>query len=955
MVLYPAINSYSQTQILIQAETADTIKTGSIDNNDQGFTGTGFVNLDNALGTYAVWMINLPSAGTYNVTVRYANGSTDRTMNIYVNHVLKKTNFNFTSTGSWTTWKEVSFQLDFARGLNHLKFSGSNPNSGPSLDYISITSNDTPPVSQVDWSVEMANMIINTRSTSMNWDYTVGLLLEGVLRVYKRTNDTRYLNFIKEWAQNHISSDGSIDKNLNSLDNMMPGFTIMHLYRETGIERFKLAADKIKERLKNTYPRTPDGCYWHMDDLNGELWLDGLYMGMPFLATYGKMIGDQSYAYQEAIKQFKLHINYLTDSNTGLLLHAFDYDGSAAWALPPNKRSPHAWGRAIGWVVMGLSEVLDIIPEGFSQRNEIVEQYKSVLKALAKYQDPATGLWYQVVDHQNDAGNWRETSCSMMFVYSLDRAIQKGFLDASYQKYVTLGYNGVLTKISQDANKMVYLKDICGGTGVSADIQYYFNRPRNTNDNHGLGTFLIMNELVKYDNLPWIGGSPVPMLSAEPSSITLAASSGATGTINITSNTGWTASDNADWLSLSKSSGTGNGTVTVTTSSANSSAGTRSANVTFSATGVNSVTVTVTQAAAGPTLAVTPSTINVAASSGATGTFNITSNTGWNVSDNADWLSLSSSSGTGNGTITVTTSSANSSAGARSANVTFSATGVSSVTVTVTQAGTGPTLAVTPSSINVAATSGATGTINITSNTGWNASDNADWLSLSASSGTGNGTVTVTTASANSSAGTRSANVTFSATGVSSVTVTVTQAGTGPTLAVTPSSINVAASSGATGTINIASNTGWNASDNADWLNLSASSGTGNGTVTVTTSSANSSENTRSASVTFSATGVNPVVVSVIQSAAIPTSIYEITSPGIKIYPNPVSGILTIEYKGDDVISLKIISAGGSVISTEKATGPVQQLDFSGYGYGLYILEFMKEDGNIVRRKILKH
>jgi unsaturated rhamnogalacturonyl hydrolase len=381
-------------------------------------------------------------------------------------------------------------------------FSFAELNTQGQLNVISSSAADT------DWSVLMADMIVNTRSTHMNWDYTVGLLLEGVLRVYKRTNDPKYLNFIKEWALYHISSDGTIDAQLNSLDNMMPGFTILHLYRETGIERFRLAATKIKDRLKNTYPRTPDGSFWHMTDLEGELWLDGLYMGMPFLVTYGSTIGDATYTYTEAIRQFRSHINYLKDNETGLLLHAYDYDGSASWSVPPLKRSPYAWGRAIGWVTMGLSEVLDIIPEGFPDRDIILRQYQDLLKSLVKYQDPKTGLWYQVVDRTSDPRNWLETSCSMMFVFSLQRAIQKGFLDASYQKYVTLGYNGILTKISRNADNTVSLVDICGGTGVSADINYYFNRPRVTNDNHGLGTFMIMNELVKYNNLPWIVSGP---------------------------------------------------------------------------------------------------------------------------------------------------------------------------------------------------------------------------------------------------------------------------------------------------------------------------------------------------------------------------------------------------------------------------------------------------------------
>jgi unsaturated rhamnogalacturonyl hydrolase len=364
-------------------------------------------------------------------------------------------------------------------------------------------------IEEIDWSVEVANMIINTRSTHMNWDYTVGLLLEGVLRVYERTGDQRYLNFINEWAQYHITDDGTImadastEIEINSLDNIMPGFTILHLYKETGNERFKLAADRLRARF-DTYPRNPDGCFWHMTDLNGELWLDGLYMGMPFLTTYGKMFDDEDYAYSEAIHQFKLHIDYLMDKETGLLLHAYDYDGSEPWALPPYNRSPYAWGRAIGWVMMGLTEILDIIPENFPQRDSIVAQYKTVLRSLATYQDPGTGLWYQVIDHQNDPGNWLETSCSMMYVYSMSRAIKKGFLEESYKSNVESGYMGVLTKISEDESNMVYLKDISEGTGVSSDIQYYFDRARNTNDNHGLGTFLIMNELLAYNNLPWL-------------------------------------------------------------------------------------------------------------------------------------------------------------------------------------------------------------------------------------------------------------------------------------------------------------------------------------------------------------------------------------------------------------------------------------------------------------------
>jgi len=167
--------------------------------------------------------------------------------------------------------------------------------------------------------------------------------------------------------------------------------------------------------------------------------------------------------------------------------------------------------------------------------------------------------------------------------------------------------------------------------------------------------------------------------------------------------------------------------------------------------------------------------IIIACTSGASGNFSVSSNTSWTVTDNATWLNLSSSSGTENSTLIVTTTSANTSTSPRIANVTFSASGVNSVIVTVTQSGTGPILSVAPSSITIASTSGATGNFNVTSNANWSVIDDATWLNLSSASGTGNGTLTVTTTSANTSTSPRTANVTFSASGVSSVIVTVAQ------------------------------------------------------------------------------------------------------------------------------------------------------------------------------------
>jgi len=80
-----------------------------------------------------------------------------------------------------------------------------------------------------------------------------------------------------------------------------------------------------------------------------------------------------------------------------------------------------------------------------------------------------------------------------MYTYVTAMAVDRGYVEKKYSSVVEKGYAGVLTKISLDPEGQTNIADICEGTNV-ADLAYYFARKRNTNDFHGLGAFLIMNE-----------------------------------------------------------------------------------------------------------------------------------------------------------------------------------------------------------------------------------------------------------------------------------------------------------------------------------------------------------------------------------------------------------------------------------------------------------------------------
>ena len=260
-------------------------------------------------------------------------------------------------------------------------------------------------------------------------------------------------------------------------------------------------------------------------------------------------------------------------------------------------------------------------------------------------------------------------------------------------------------------------------------------------------------------------------LSVAPGNQNAGPAAGSTS-FTITSNTNWTVSDDAAWLTITSSGGSNNGTITAGYD-ANTSTSSRVATVTVSGSGVNSQIVTVTQEGA-KTLTVSPGNQNTGPSAGST-SFTITSNTTWTVTDDAAWLTINTSGGSNNGTITAVYD-ATTSTSSRVATVTVSGSGVNSQIVTVTQEGVQLYLNTSLTSLSVSSEEGASGTFNIVSNTNWTTSSSETWLILSSNNGTGDATITVTVQN-NPTANSRNSVVTVRATGVSDKTVTVTQAG----------------------------------------------------------------------------------------------------------------------------------------------------------------------------------
>ena len=273
----------------------------------------------------------------------------------------------------------------------------------------------------VDWSqalIQSTHKRIPDPKGLGVWGYQPGLFLIGQYMLYRRTKDRKLLNYIVGYLHTHLNAAGELDQPIDSLDAVLSANLLVIMYEETHDPWYKLAADKFRRRF-DTYPRTSEGGFWHGDraERSFQLWLDGVYMAVPFLLRYGRAFGDSKYANAEAVKQLLVYHSHLKSDQMGLLYHAWDESGKADWADPKTHHSAYFWCRATGWFGMTLVDTLDVIPHDQPHREKLIQILQELVVGIAHYQDPKTGLWYQILDKLTLEGNWTETSSGVPGVF----------------------------------------------------------------------------------------------------------------------------------------------------------------------------------------------------------------------------------------------------------------------------------------------------------------------------------------------------------------------------------------------------------------------------------------------------------------------------------------------------------------------------------------------------------
>jgi len=341
------------------------------------------------------------------------------------------------------------------------------------------------------------------------WNYGLGTLLEGMDEVWLNTADPRYYNYIKSSVDQFVMPDGSIPTlkvDENQLDSILLGRQLLLLYGVTQDKRYATAATLLYQQLMHQ-PRTPSGGFWHKQRYPNQMWLDGLYMAEPFYAEYASTFHHPE-AFSDITHQFALLHEHARDAKTGLLYHGWDESKAERWANKHTGTSSQFWARGMGWVMMALADTIAYYPDGDAGRAQLIVLFQRDAAAVARYQDGATGIWYQVLDKARADRNYPEASASCMFVYALARGVRLGYLPRSYLANAERGYKGILSHfIETGAGDSVSLTGTVKVGGLGGDpyrdgsYAYYIGEKKVTNDPKGVGAFLLAGvEMENADN-----------------------------------------------------------------------------------------------------------------------------------------------------------------------------------------------------------------------------------------------------------------------------------------------------------------------------------------------------------------------------------------------------------------------------------------------------------------------
>lgn len=314
----------------------------------------------------------------------------------------------------------------------------------------------------------------------------------GGLWFAKETGNKELTERLKDRFEPLFSTEAYLQPIPNHVDNNVFGAIPLELYLQTGEERYKVLGMKYADsqwelpkewELKEGEVREskiygdfidahicqPEQKKWADEGYSWQtrFWLDDMYMITTIQAQAYRVTNNSKYI-DRAAREMVLYLDSIQQPS-GLFYHA--------------PTSPFCWSRGNGWMAVGMSELLRMLPQENPHWAEIMKGYRKMMERLKDTQDE-NGMWKQIVD---DCTMWEESSGSAMFTYAIITGVKKGWLPAEEYGPIARKAWIALSHIVTDNGDV---QAVCEGTILGDNSEHYRSRKALTGDLHGQAPML---------------------------------------------------------------------------------------------------------------------------------------------------------------------------------------------------------------------------------------------------------------------------------------------------------------------------------------------------------------------------------------------------------------------------------------------------------------------------------
>lgn len=325
------------------------------------------------------------------------------------------------------------------------------------------------------------------KHTYAEWHYANATTLLGLLNLADAAREEKYTSHVRRFCENTLKNQELFARQyyeMGSLrtqnyrmfrramldDTSAPALPFVELALRdttdtTGRQLLKSMADFVMQEQF----RLPDGTFVRPEP-RWTVWSDDLFMSSAFLVRYAALSHDQT-CLEEAVRQVIAYDRYLRDPESGLMYHG--------WNDSLKRHVGAFWGRANGWFAWAVSEVLARLPTSHPQFETIRQIHRRHLEALAEFQAPS-GMWHQLLD---DSTTYEESSATAIFVLTMARAVNNGWIDRRFARNALAGWRGLTEKFAPRG----VVHGICRSMSISDDPAAYAARATADNDPRGLG------------------------------------------------------------------------------------------------------------------------------------------------------------------------------------------------------------------------------------------------------------------------------------------------------------------------------------------------------------------------------------------------------------------------------------------------------------------------------------